>query len=52
MKSDKERIAECLECELIETCFNTVPYPEEYADGTCKTKDALRGRCGKPESEG
>lgn len=51
MKSDKERLTECLECDFFETCFNTVPFPEEYKDDTCKTKDALKGRYGELESE-
>ncbi len=42
--SDHKRIMECMKCEHMDICFNTVPTPEEYGDGTCKTKDMLKER--------
>jgi len=38
VKSNKERIMECLTCEYAEICYETVEKPEDYEDGTCKTK--------------
>lgn len=42
--SDLERIMECMKCEHIEICSSTVPAPEEYDNGMCKTKDILKDR--------
>ncbi len=42
--SDFKRIMECMKCEYMERCFNTVSAPEEYENGTCRTKDVLKER--------
>lgn len=50
--SDFRRKMECMMCRYIGICISGVPDPEEYEDGTCKTKDQLKNRkLEKPESE-
>ncbi len=42
MKSDKERLVECVTCEFFDECFDSAPVPEEYEDGSCKTKEKFK----------
>lgn len=44
MKSNKERLMECLMCKYSDECEQTVTIPEDYPDGSCKTKDVLAKR--------
>lgn len=46
---DSKRILECLTCECIEVCLNTISDPEEYVGGMCRTKDILKEKRIKPE---
>lgn len=38
MKSNIMRLLECLTCKYFEVCAEKVSDPEDYPDGTCKTK--------------
>lgn len=44
MKNDIERIFECWNCKYLEKCEQTVVFPEDYPDGSCKTKDNFRDK--------
>lgn len=50
--SDLKRKMECMMCRYIETCLDTIPDPEEYGDGTCRTKDELKEKFGRLEKAG
>lgn len=38
MKSNKERLMECLTCKYSDVCEQIVMVPKDYPDGSCKTK--------------
>lgn len=42
MKSNIDRLKECLTCKYWKMCDYTVKVPEDYPDGNCKTKERLR----------
>lgn len=44
MKSNIERILECLTCKYWKVCEQTVAVPEDYPDGSCKTKDSFKDK--------
>lgn len=44
MKSNIERIIECLTCKYWKDCKQTVAVPEDYPDGSCMTKDSFGGK--------
>ncbi|MDE6388925.1 MAG: hypothetical protein K2L82_14085 [Lachnospiraceae bacterium] len=46
MKNNLERLAECLNCKYLKFCTEKVDMPEDYPDGTCKTKDLLKKSSG------
>lgn len=41
MKSNIVRLMECLTCKYIKICTEEISNPEDYPDGTCKTRDLL-----------
>lgn len=45
MKSNVERALECWYCKHWRECEQTVAVPEDYPDGSCKTKDNFRNKC-------
>lgn len=40
--SDVKRLEECLICEYFDACYAMIEEPEEYPDGTCKTKSLFQ----------
>lgn len=40
-KQDVKRLYECYTCEYFETCIKTIEEPEDYPDGSCKTKSLI-----------
>lgn len=41
-KSDWWRLRECYLCEYFDWCWDEIPNPQEYPDGSCKQKDVFR----------
>lgn len=41
-KSDLERVEECLMCDYLDECMETIPNPEENEDGSCKQKEIFK----------
>lgn len=41
-KTDEERIEECLMCDYLDECAETIQDPEEYEDGSCKQKEIFK----------
>lgn len=42
MKSNIERLLECLYCKYWKKCKQTIAVPKDYPDGSCKTKDSFK----------
>lgn len=40
-KIDTERLFECYSCDYFETCIKTIEEPEDFPDGSCKTKSLI-----------
>lgn len=38
MRSNRERLLECLNCKYADICEKTISDPTDNPDGTCKTK--------------
>lgn len=41
-KNDTERLLECVTCPYFEMCNEIINEPEDYPNGSCKTKDILK----------
>lgn len=39
-----ERMVECLYCEYFDKCYREVEVPEDYLDGSCKTKEKFKNK--------
>ena len=41
MKSNIERLKECVFCPYFEICEESIEYPQDFEDGSCKTREEL-----------
>lgn len=44
---DSDRLIECVTCDYYMECRRDIEEPEDYSDGSCKTKDTLKARYGE-----
>lgn len=44
---DSDRLIECITCDYYMECQRDIDEPEDYFDGSCKTKDTLKAQYGE-----